>query len=252
MLAHPSAGHAGFRIPLLIASGLSATCALGLTLFLRESRTRTVRFSKQPSRFAVLNQAVSHPTIRALMLVTLLGGCAFNGIELVFGFWTAVRFHWGPQQVGWAFTAVGIAAAICQIFVTGPLSQRYGQATMLAVGMALTMACTFLQPFGLGGITVVPLFALAAFGQSVAWPNVSALISRHVDWEHQGQFLGLNNATGALARMIGPLLALLAFSNIAVDAPFFLAGLTVLPAIFIALLARRHPPPPLSEHTVTG
>jgi MFS family permease len=252
VLAHPSAGHAGFRIPLLVASSLSAICAVGLALFLRESRTRNARFAVQPSRYAVIGQAFRHPTISSLMLVTLLGGCAFNGIESVFGFWTAARFHWGPQQIGWAFTAVGVSAALCQIFVTGPMSQRYGQATMLAAGMALTMVCTALQPLGVGGLTVVPLLALAAFGQSVAWPNVSALISRHVDWEHQGQFLGLNNATGSLARVVGPLLANLAFSNIAVDAPFFLAGLTVLPAIWIALRARRHAPPPLSEHTVTG
>src|SRR5258708_24991765 len=88
LLAHPSAGHAGFRLPLLVASALSATCASGLFLFLRESRTRTTRFTAQPRRFALPGDALSNPTIRRLMLVTFLGGAAFMGIESIFGLWT--------------------------------------------------------------------------------------------------------------------------------------------------------------------
>src|SRR5215469_7340591 len=40
LLANPAAGHAGFRIPLLIASTLSAICVIGLIVFLKESRVR--------------------------------------------------------------------------------------------------------------------------------------------------------------------------------------------------------------------
>jgi MFS transporter, DHA1 family, tetracycline resistance protein len=174
------------------------------------------------------------------MLVTFLAGCAFNGIESVFGLWTQARFDWGPQQVGSAFAVTGIVAAICQIAITGPLSRRFGEARMLAAGMALTTVCASLQPFSVGPVMIVTLLAISAFGQSVAWPNVSALLSRNVDWEHQGQYLGLNNAVGALARLVGPSIAALTFSNIGVDAPFFSAGLMVLPAIFFAWYAATH------------
>jgi MFS family permease len=239
LLAHPSAGPAGFRIPLLAASGLSALCATGLFFFLRESRHRSARFLDQPSRWAVLGQALSDPRISRLMAVTFLGGSAFMGIESVFGLWTQARFHWGPQQVGTAFAVTGIVSTACQFFLTGTLSKRFGEAQMLAAGMLLTTLCLSLQPFGIGGLTVVPLLAIAALGQSIAWPNVSALISRNVDWRHQGQFLGLNNATGALARFAGPFCAAIVYSNIGFDAPFFAAGLIVLPAIFLAYSARR-------------
>jgi MFS family permease len=169
----------------------------------------------------------------------LLAGCAFNGIESVFALWAQARFQWTPFDVGLAFAVTGIVAAICQIFVTGPLSNRFGQAQMLAVGMTVTTLCTALQPFS-SGIGVVVLLAISAIGQSVAWPNVSAILSRNVDWEHKGQYLGLNNSTGALARLVGPLGASIAFANIGVDWPFFLAGLSVLPAIFLALSTRAH------------
>lgn len=238
ILANPAAGHAGFRLPFLVASVLSGLCASGLFLFLKESHSRRSRFIKQPSRFAAFSQAIAHPTIGRLMLVTFLGGSAFMGIESVFGLWTQARFGWGPHQIGFAFAATGIVASMCQIFLVRPLSRRFGQAEMLAVGMALSAVCLGFQPFSPNGNTIVALLCLSAVGQSVAWPNVSALISRHVDWQHQGQFLGLNNATGALARVGGPLAAGLLFSHLTVNAPFFAAGLMVLPAMMFAWAAR--------------
>lgn len=238
MLANPAAGHAGFRTPLLVASALSAICAAGLFLFLRESRTRRARFIAQPGRFAALRKSLSSPTIGRLMLVTFLAGAAFMGIESVFGLWTQARFRWGPHEIGMAFAVTGVVATLCQLSLVGRLSTRFGQAEMLAAGMVLSALCMAMLPFMPSATSIVILLCLSAVGQSVAWPNVSALISRNVDWQHQGQFLGLNNATGALARVAGPLAAGLLFSNAGIDVPFFAAGIMVLPATVLALQAR--------------
>jgi MFS family permease len=239
LLARPSAGHSGFAVPLMTCSGLSAVCVAAIAFLVPESRVRRERFGQGPSRWAVIGSLLRHPVIARLMLVTFLGGCAFNGIEYVFGLWTQARFAWGPQQVGGAFAVTGVVAAINQIAFTGWLSRKFGEAQMLAAGMALTMLFMLLQPFSQGAVFVVAFLAISAFGQSVAWPNVSALISRNVDWNHQGQYQGLNNAVGALARLAGPFIAALGFSGISVNAPFIIAGALLLPAIFLAWSARR-------------
>jgi MFS family permease len=239
LLANPAAGHAGFRTPLLIASALSGVCVLGLVTFLKESRQRR-RIGHRPSRWAVVMTAVTDPVISRLMLVTLLAGSAFNGIESVFGLWTQARFNWTPYDVGLAFAVTGIVAAVCQIFIAGPASKRFGEAKALAAGMLLTTVCASLQPFAFNTVMIVTLLSISAFGQSVAWPNVSALLSRNVDLDHQGQYLGLNNAVGGLARLVGPQIAALTFSNVGVNAPFFSAGGLVLPAIFFAWYAAKH------------
>jgi len=242
LLAHPEAGHIGFRIPLFVCATLSAVCVAGLALFVQESRRRKLHFNEQPSRWLVFGHAISHPVISRLMLVTFLAGCAFTGIEFVFGLWTAARFHWGPRQVGTAFAVVGIVAATCQIFVTGRLSRRFGEAWVLAGGMAITTVFLALQPQSTGAIMIVPFLALTAAGQSVAWPNISALVSHNVDWRHQGQYLGLNNAVSSLARLTGPFIAGMAFSSLGVNAPFYVASLLTLPAIALAISARKKGP----------
>ena len=73
------------------------------------------------------------------------------------------------------------------------------------------------------------LMCLTAVGQSVAWPNVGALISRTADPHRQGQILGLNNAAGAFARFVGPFCAGLTFAGISINAPFWQGALIVAP-----------------------
>jgi MFS family permease len=85
----------------------------------------------------------------------------------------------------------------------------------------------------------IAFLTLSAIGQSVAWPNVSALISETADPHRQGQILGLNNAMGALARVAGPMCANLTFAGLSIHAPFFIGALVVAPAILIALAAGR-------------
>jgi MFS family permease len=97
------------------------------------------------------------------------------------------------------------------------------------------MLCSFLQIFSPGLLTSVILMAFGALGNSVAFPNVSALISRATDADNQGQIFGLNNAAGAVSRVTGPLIANTAFAHAFVDAPFVLAAFVVAPAIVLAL-----------------
>ena len=241
--AHTNMGPSGFRIPLFIASALSAVAVTGIILFIRESKIRDQSISHRPSRWAALGEALTHPVIGRLMLLTFLVGFAFTGIESTFGLWGQARFGWGPRQISVCFAAVGAVAALTQFFITGPLSERFGEGRMLAIGMGVNAVGSVLQPFSTGLAMTTGLMCVTAVGQSVAWPNVGALISRTADPHRQGQILGLNNASGAFARFVGPLSAGLTFASISIDAPFWLAALIVAPAILLALSAARRAPP---------
>jgi MFS family permease len=105
--------------------------------------------------------------------------------------------------------------------------------------MGITMVCMGLQPLSTGGPMTIALLAFSAAGQSVAWPNVSALISETADPHRQGQILGLNNAAGALARVAGPFCAGLSFAHISLNGPFWLGAMIVAPSIWLALIAAR-------------
>jgi predicted MFS family arabinose efflux permease len=77
-------------------------------------------------------------------------------------------------------------------------------------------------------------FALVCVGQSICFPNVSALISRAAPPDRQGEMLGLNMSAMALARIGGPVAAGQLFSLVAVGAPFAFSALLILPALWFA------------------
>ncbi len=239
LLAHPTEGPEGFRLPLLVASGLAGLSATGIFLVVRESRVHAHHDAPQgPNRWTMLGRALSHPVVGRLMVLTFVAGLAFNGIESTFGFWTQHRYGWQPRDIGFCFTVSAVVSALAQTVLTGSLSRRFGQAPMLAFGIGVTAFCLLLQPFSPTGLITVGIMAVMSLGQSVAFPNSSALISRASDPDRQGQMLGLNNAMGALARVTGPMVALNLF-QVNANAPFFIGAAVTAPAILIALAAGR-------------
>ncbi len=239
LLARPGEGPAGFQLPMLVSSGLAGISALGILLVVRESRVHTGHATVQgPNRWTMTGRALRHPVVGRLMILTLVAGLAFNGIESVFGFWATHRYNWTPANIGFCFTVAAIASALGQSLLTGALSRRYGQAPMLAFGIVVTVICLVLQPASPWGWTTIAIMSAMSLGQSVAFPNTSALISRSTDPDRQGQMLGLNNAMGGMARLIGPQAALALFAW-QPNSPFYAGAAVTAPAILLALAAGR-------------
>ena len=239
ILAKTSMGPMGFHIPLLVASACCGGSAVGIALFVRESRRPAPSTQVPKSPWAMFGMAVAHPVIGRLMLLTFVVGFAFTGIESTFGLWAHQRFAWEPRDVGICFGLSGAASAFTNFFISGQLSRRYGETRMLAIGMVGTVIALALMPFTNGAWSTFAVMAASSMASSVAFPNAGAMMSGAIDEDHQGQVMGLNNAAGAFSRVAGPLTASLVFAGLSVNGPFFLGAIIVAPAILLALAAGR-------------
>jgi DHA1 family tetracycline resistance protein-like MFS transporter len=235
LLARPDLGVAGYRLPLLVAGGLSFVSSLGAFLFVRETCARAA-IGGPPGLTVLktLGQAVRHPVLVRALIVTLLYTAAFAAAESTFGLWAQHRYGWGPWKLGLCFAAVAITAALAQGFLTGRLTRRFGEAITLSAGLAIISVTLAAQPLGQGMIRTIVLLALTVFGQALALPNITALISRTTPPDRQGAVLGLNMSVGALARAVGPIAGGALFSIVGADAPLFVAALVVAPAVLLA------------------
>jgi MFS family permease len=236
LLTHAEQGRLGFQIPLFVAGALAALAALGVLLFVIESRTHAP--PAQPP-WASLGDAVRHPVISRLLLVSLIYMGGFSGMEAAFGLWTEARFGWGAPQVGWCFMVVGIVSAISQALVTGRLAARFGETRMLTFGVLLFGSTLALQTVNPAPALVPVLMAFGAFGMSMAMPNISAIISQSSPMGRQGSMLGLNMAASSGARVIGPVVAGFMYSYLGHNWPFWLGAAMTVPAAMVALNAGR-------------
>ena len=241
LLAQPSRGALGFQLPLLVAAGFALASAIAVVVFVRESRPEPSAHRQRP-RLEGLREASQHPVIGRILAISFIVVVGFAGIEATYGLWTQQRFGWGPRQIGLAFMGIGLLGAFCQGWLSGRLVRRYGEPVTLTGGLAFMGLGLMTQ--GLSPVWPVAIlgFALVCIGQSICFPNLTALISQAAPAHRQGEMLGLNMSGMALARIGGPVVAGQLFSLVAPGAPFAFAALLVLPALWFAAQVRRRLP----------
>ena len=231
LLAQPSLGTFGFRLPILAAAVFATLSAIGVVLFVRETYVPKALGVVQVSRLQSLGAALRNPVIVRVMIVSLIVVSGFAGIEATYGLWTQSRFGWGPRQIGLCFMLTGGCGAIVQGFATGRLVRRFGGIPVLTAGLVLigigmsTQGFSPIWPVAVGGLFFVTL------GQSLTFPNISGLISQSAPPDRQGEMLGLNMAGNALSRIMGPIAGSAMFSAVNPGAPFVVGALLTLPAL---------------------
>jgi MFS family permease len=242
LLAQPSRGALGFQLPLLVAAGFALASAIAVVAFVRESRPDPAKRAPHRPRIEGLQEAMAHPVIGRILAISLIVVVGFAGIEATYGLWTQVRFGWGPKQIGLAFMGIGLLGAFCQGYLSGRLVRRFGEARTLTGGLVfmglglITQGAAPVWPVAIVG------FALVCIGQSICFPNLTALISRAAPPDRQGEMLGLNMSGMALARIGGPIIAGEMFSLISPGAPFAFAALLILPGLWFAGQVRKRVP----------
>lgn len=238
LLAHPELGTLGFQIPLFAAAGFGLASALAVAVFVRESRPEPKSGPRTP-QIQVLREALAHPIIARVMIISFITVAGFAGIEATYGLWTEDRFGWGPRQIGFAFMAIGVLGAYCQAVLTGRLVRRHGEARVLTAGLVAMwfgMGFQFLSPTW--HVAMVG-FAFVCFGQSICFPCLTALISQETPPDRQGETLGLNMSNMALARIGGPIYAGQLFSLVNPGAAFVVTAILIMPATALALQIMR-------------
>lgn len=232
-LAQPSRGALGFQLPLLVAAGFALASTLAVILLVREHRPQGATTARRV-KSAPLREVFAHPIIGRMVLISVIVVAGFAGIEAIYGLWTELEFGWGPREIGLAFMVIGGLGAVCQGWLSGRLARKWGEPRVLAGGlvfMGLGLVTQWLSPTW--EVAMIG-FALVCLGQSICFPNISALISQAAPPDRQGEMLGLNMSGMALARIGGPILAGQMFSALSPGSPFALSALLILPALWFA------------------
>ena len=243
-----NAATANLQTPGLIAAGLSFCAFLGVLFILPESRGAAAGRPAR-GRFAALGNALGRPVLARLLAVFLLVILAFAGMESTFALWAMRQFDWGPAQVGYALTYVGLLSAVMQGGLIGPLTSRLGEETLMLGGLALIALGLIGLPFARLLPELLVVLAALAIGMGAMQPSLNSLISRHAGAEEQGEVMGVAQSVGSLSRVLGPLIAGALFAGLGRGSPFLAGALVVGAALLIGwqlprlAIARPETPP---------
>ncbi|MFI5208441.1 MAG: MFS transporter [Gemmatimonadales bacterium] len=159
-----------------------------------------------------------------LIWIYAVGMGAFAAMSSCVALYLNERFGVTEKTIGYVFLYITVLAVVMRALLLGRLVDRFGETRVMRTG-ALVFA------IGLALYTVpatIPMFAvvlpLIPIGQALLFPAVTALSSHRSDPKEQGQMMGVQQAFGGGARVIGPIWAGAAFQGLGPTSPFLIAA----------------------------
>jgi len=228
----------GPRVPFLVAAGLAAGNALVALFRLPEtnSRRRSRRPGDQDPEPAA-PPAWRRPLLARLLLVAFTSLVAFSAFEATFSLFGERRLGLELVSTGTVFAGIGLAVVAANAGLVGPAVRALGELGALRLGLALDGAGLVLLALTRSWTVLVPALLALTGGQGLITPILSSSVAGAVAPERRGSALGLQQAAGGLARVVGPLGGGFAFQRLGVPTPY-LAG-AVLLALCVPVVPRR-------------
>lgn len=224
---------ASLALPFFIAAALSILSLILIGLLLPESLPVEDR---RPSRKKLLSFRlkdlwdVLYSPIGILMIMAFLLAYALTLFYGIFGLYALERFSYGPQQVGLVITVVSVVSAIVQGGLVGPVTKRWGEATVIKGSLIASALGFVLILFAQSTSTILISAGYFSLTTALLSPSVTSLTSKHTSLQ-QGITMGLSNSFMSLGRIAGPMLG-----GILLDANIFYPYLSGAIVMFIGFL----------------
>ena len=241
LLGGADAESASLFLPGLAAASICAVTFIA-TLFLQESlapeKRTQVATDGAPGGLVAAKQVLRRPIMARLVLLGFLVYFAMALFETIMPLWAQARFDWGPREVGYSFTYLGVVVAIVQGVLVGRLAPKFGETRLIMAGLSA-------YAFGLLVMTQVPVWQLMMFGitftaggGAMVITSMSSLVSAQAGDHERGLVLGVFNSGSWMGRAGGPPVSGLLFEGTGVQAPLYAAAVIMFPCLLMIALIR--------------
>jgi len=231
------------NLPFLVAGALAAFNLVLAFFILREPRSAAERTHARTLTWEGLVRAVSTPRVLALMILFFVITFGFANLESTFSFYLNRRFGYDRRETSFMFVYIGVLMVLVQGGLVRRLAPRLGERKLILLGTLLMGVGFLLMWYAQESLMLYLSITVVAVGNGLNTPSLSSLISRSTSGSDQGGVLGVAQAFGALARVLGPVAgtSLLVFGP---SAPYLFGGAILMLACAFAAAAVRQPATP--------
>lgn len=233
-------GQYGPRLPFYVAAGLAFANGLFGLFVLKESLAKENRRKFEWWRanpIGALHAMRRFPMILGLCAVTVFMRLAHDANPAVFSFYTMLKFHWGPDMVGYSLMAIGAMMAVVYSFLIRLVIPRIGETAAVYFGLTFGAIAFAGYAFSTQGWMIfawmVP-FSLMGF----AMPALNSIMSKKVGPTEQGELQGALACIGGLTSVAAPPLLTQIFGYFTgPSAPIYFPGAAFLTASLCVVAA---------------
>ena len=218
------------RLPFLVAAAIAAVNAVVAARRLPETRPRVATTDARAH-----TGAWRTPPVLTMLGVSLLSLVAFSAFEGTFSLFGHQRLGLQQSSTYAVFVVIGVLIAAVEIGLVHPAVSRLGERGALQVGLVLNAAGLALLPAVHSRWWLAPSLVLLTCGEGLITPTMSSAVAGQVDHRSRGEVLGVQQAAGGLARVVGPAMGGVLFGAVGAGAPYAVgAGLVAVAAVALA------------------
>lgn len=237
--------HLGPSWPGFLAALLCTLNVLSAWKWLPESKRQEAADApvvpRQPLRRAIF-QVLSNPgsPVSLLIWIYAVGMLAFMGMNGVLALYLGKVYGVTAKTIGYFYSYIGAIGIVMRAVLLGPTIRRFGEigvarvgSLSLVLGLALIPVPAMLdltKPERLAVLALIILFV--PVGTALLFPATTALVSRRSARSQMGQTMGVQQAFGSMARVLGPVCAGRIY-EVDIRFPFWTAATVMLATSFL-------------------
>jgi MFS family permease len=248
-----AAKHFGSSGPGFTAAVLCTLNALAAWRWLPESKKDEEQVPREPavkaapaakrqplltSIFNVLSDPGS--PVSLLIWIYAVGMLAFMGMNGVLALYLGKVYGVTRETIGYFYSYIGAIGIVMRAILLGPTVRRFGEVGVTRMGsLSLVLGLSLIPVPAMLDLTRPERFAVLALivlfvpvGTALLFPATTALVSRRAARMEMGQTMGVQQAFGSTARVVGPLCAGMLY-EIDIRAPFWAAAAVMLATSFL-------------------
>jgi MFS family permease len=236
----------------------AANFSLAFCILVESLKPDSSQAARRP-HFAQWGHTLAQPKIGLLILIFFLATFAFSCFESTLPLLVSDNFNLGitvnetkpAMTVISLFVFCGIIGAVIQGGAIGRLVKMFGEPKLISLSLFLTGISLILLPFIKGDgqlkwlavlhatdwpwIKMLLALALLAVGSALTRPPLFGLLSNLAPANEQGATIGVAQSAGSLARILGPLFAVILYLRVA-PLPYVTCGIISILAGALAML----------------
>lgn len=219
--------------PGFVAAALCLANAISAYLWLPEPGRRSTSPKSTGPRRSLrksISEVLREPTspVASLIWVYSVGMMAFMAMNGILALYLAEKFGVTKKSIWLFYTYVGGISLVMRAVLLGPMIRKFGEVGVMKLGVIALAIGLAAIPFA----PSIPVLAVAVLfvpvGTALLFPATTALVSRTAPDGETGQVMGVQQAFGGVARMLGPIWAGSAFDLLGPRSPFWMAAALML------------------------
>ncbi len=174
---------------------------------LPESLSAEARATTRSRPRVKLGEYFKRDGLRQVLLTTIVVIAAVAMLQSTLALWAAETMNMGPRTLGLVYVFVGVVSVVVQVWLTAPLTKRFGAYVLAQIGIVFVAVGMIAVPVSPGIATLLVALGVFGFGSAILNPTFGNLVAGLAGPTERGAALGAYQSAASFGRVVGPFTA---------------------------------------------